>query len=115
MIVKGNDYPSSPVFTEKEDVKKRKYFTGYANKTTKAVMCFKGKNIVFSGNPKINMRLGESDFGDELFVEFLITDVEESYDSKSKTDGIEIYFPIDEGITFFEQAINYFKNVRDKR
>lgn len=104
-----NDYPERPVFTEKEDDAGRKYLTGYTNELTNCCVSWNGKNIVFKGQPKLNVRTGASAFGDELVIEFLIDDVYQEYDSRTNHESVEIYFPKDKGVAFLKRFIAFLE------
>lgn len=102
------------VCTKKEDGTGRVYHTVYANIETSAVVSAEGKNTVFKGNPKINLRKGTSEFGEEVFMEFLINKKISEYPSNTTYQTIEIYFGAEEGIKFLEDALKYLKENQSK-
>lgn len=103
-----------PSFAEKVDDEGRKYHTLYGNRQTKAVVSFGNKNIVYSGNPKINLRLGDSKFGEEIFFELWCDGEVKETPKRTHHDSIEIYLPKDEGIKFLKYAISHFEEVLRK-
>lgn len=98
-----------PRFATKTDSNKRLYFTGYSNSDGKAVVSFKGSNLIVSGNPKITCRVGDSMFGDEIVFELLIKGKSEIVKQRSEYDTVEIYLPLQGGLKFLEDAVAYFK------
>lgn len=99
--------PDKPIFTKKTDEDKRIYYTGYTNRLSTCVLSHSGKNLIFEGNPKINLRKGNSKFGDELFIELLCSGKIKVAPKNSKYDSIEIYFPKNFGIIFLKDFINF--------
>jgi len=105
-------------YTIKTDKENRKYHTVYG-KPTRSVITWEGICMEFSGNPKLNVRLGESKFGNEFFVEFLIDKKEREYKcnyqkTHSKPGNIEIYFKIEEAFELFERLKKYFELLQNK-
>lgn len=103
------EYPDIPVFAKNIDKKGRRYFTAYSNKTSNAVIHLGDKNTIIEGNPKIRLRLGESEFGEEFVFELLRTGKITQTPKNSKYDSVEIYLPKDFGLDFFERALAFFK------
>ena len=101
------EMPNQPVFTKKIDDDGRMYYTGYANKISNCVVSYDDKNMIFSGNPKINLRSGSSKFGDELFIELLCDGSVQFAPKNSWYDSIEIYFPSGFGIDFLKKFIEF--------
>lgn len=96
-------------FKIKKDKDGRTYYTGYANKTTNAVISLNDVNLIVEGNPKINIRDGDSRYGEELIIELLRTGSVIQTPKKSNYDSIEIYFPKNEGLQLIERFIDFYK------
>lgn len=106
------DY-NKPVFAIKVDAHGRTYFTGYANMETKAVISLFDKNYIVTGNPKINLRKGNSTHGDEIIIEMLQTDTTVTETPKNSTyNNIEIYFPESIGVEFLKEFIKFIEDVK---
>ena len=101
-------------YAEKKDMVERTYHTAYSNLETNAVVCAEGTNTVFKGTPKFNLRTGTSEFGEEMFFEFLIGKKVEEYPSNSKYATIEVYFGVNDGIQFLEDALKHLKEHQTK-
>lgn len=105
----SKQYPSKPVFTGKVDEQKRIYLTAYSNITSNAVVSLDDENVIVEGNPKINLRLGSSEHGEELIFELLRTGEVTKASKNSKHDTIEIYLPMAAGLSFLKEAITFFE------
>lgn len=100
---------NKPVFTKKVDDAGRIYYTGYANIETNSVISIGKKNYVIEGNPKINWRVGDSQHGNELFIEHMVTGKVKQTPKNSNHNSIEIYFPDKMGIQFFKNFITFIE------
>ena len=110
-----NMLPEKPIFTKKTDDSGREYFTAYANKITNCVVSHGDKNLVLKGNPKINLRIGESVFDDEIFIELLCMGEVRATKKNSDYDTVEIYFPKGFGLDFFKKFIYFVENDVNKQ
>ena len=97
------------IFAIKNDENKRTYYTVYGQKKTKSVISYAGANVEYEGTPKLNIRLGDSKFGDEFFVELLIDKKISEYAGKANYNTVEIYFSIEEAFEMFERLKKYFE------
>jgi len=99
-------------FAIKKDNEGKTYYTGYYDKLGSAIVSLDNINIEVIGTPKINIREGNSKFGEQLFIELLrdgaITNRKTV--KKSEYDTVEIYFPRVTGLKFFKDFIKYYEN-----
>ena len=96
-----------------EDRKGNKYWNSYYKDDLNAIACFDGKNIVFKGTPKIVLRKGKSDFGDEILFQFLIKEKTKEYDSNSDHQVLEFYLDSKEGLQFLKDTIKFFEEAEN--
>lgn len=101
------EMPEKPVFSRQKQ-KDLVFLSAYSNKLSEAVVSMDGKNVKLSGNPKMVLRLGNSQFGDQLVFEFLIKEKKEEFKKRSDWDSIEWYLPI-EYLSFLKDALNFFE------
>lgn len=106
-----DNYPNRPIFNENRDAKGRKYYNGYANLVTNAVVSF-GNNIQFSGKPKLVIREGDSVFGDELLFQFFILEKAKDYTRNTEHNTIEFYLPKEFGLKFCQDMLDYYWKVK---
>jgi len=98
------------------DPKGNMYWNSYANPLKdedpfKAIACFGNRNFVFEGVPKIVLRKGEnSEFGNELLLQFLIKKRVHEYPANSDHQVLEFYFNSKEGIHFLKEAIKFMED-----
>jgi len=60
--------------------------------TTRMVASIGRDNVEYDGIPKLNYRIGNSGFGEEIFFEFEVKKRVKVYPTNSKYDTIEFYF-----------------------
>ena len=100
----------SSVFNENKDNKNNNYFNGYLNQSGgTAIFCFNGTNQQFKGNPKIVLRRGSSQFGNEILFQFLIKEKVKEYNANSEHNVVEFYFSEEEGIKFLKDFLNFIE------
>ena len=106
-------YPNRPVFTKTVDKDGHVWLIAYANTPSRAVVSLKEfqKNLIVNGNPAIALRLGDSQFGEELIFEVFRkqNDILQRTPKRTNHDLIECYYPKASGLEFFEQTLKYFK------
>jgi len=105
------EYPNPDrfIFQENKDTKGKRFLNGYPNIRTNCNVAFKDKNMVFKGKPKIFVRNGESEFGEEIGFSFLIEGVITDYKVNSIHDCVEFYLPKDKGIQFLKEFIKFLE------
>jgi hypothetical protein len=108
----GKEYPELPVFTTTMDAGGRRFGVAYFNRGSNAVVGLGDELLVIPGNPKISIRQGRSHHGEELIVELLRTGAVRTFPKNTGHDGIEIYFPLAEGIRFLRLALAHFERLR---
>ena len=73
------------------------------------VLCFDEKNTEFKGEVHIIKRSGESLFGNQILIEFLMQSKGNVYPAKKSRNGfdfVEIYLKSEEAIELFKRAIS---------
>lgn len=113
MKILNQEYPDNPVFAKNKDKNGNTYLNCYANKETTAIVSVGEKNHVFSGNPSISFRKGNSKFGEEFILHFLVKEIKETYDKNTGHKRIEIYLPKDFGLQFLQDSINFIKTNKE--
>ena len=100
-----------PVFAKKMNKGGLDFYTIYSNTKSNAVISIGGQNLVLEGQPAINLRLGNSKFGEEIIFELIINkdSPPRILKGNSKTDKVEIYLLKDIGLKVLEMAIKRFK------
>jgi len=82
----------------------------FSNQETEAIYCNKGENTSLLTESNFSIRTGESKFGDQLILQFVIKKVLETYKAKSPLIHIETYFPINnDTLELFEGITEYLK------
>jgi len=117
MIYKGKEYSVKPVNANTKDVEGREYYTRFSNKLNNGVLSYKGKNFVFSGNPKVGIRFGDSVHGEEILFQLLIHEMIEKNPQKSPHNVMEIYLKLDDGagVQFLKDCVKYFEEIMEKK
>lgn len=106
MKVNGQDYPDNPIFSINKDANGRKFYNLYVNKPSDSVIAVGKTNEVFTGNPKIVIRTGESVYNHQLIVQMLDAKQTQSYVKNTPYNTIEIFLPFNkEMIELFELLI----------
>ena len=102
------EYPTIWV-KRKVDRQGRVYLTTYSKEKTEAVISLGDRNTTITGIPKLNLRFGDSQFGEQLFFEFLGKGEIRTLPKRSNYDTIEIYYATEKGIQFLKDSLDYFK------
>lgn len=107
MIIKTTTYDSDG----------RKYNKIFSNFFQDAIVCSNKLNHVFEVKPNIAIRIGDSDFGNQLVLQLVIQKEKEQYFAKANVSNghIETYFKInDDTIKFFEELVNELKIIQNE-
>jgi len=97
--------------TDKQGNIYKKIFANF-REDTGAIVCLNKKNKKFAVKPNFSLRLNnKGKFGEEIILQFVISNVKEEYTSKSPFENhIETYFPInEETLELFEEFTNLIK------
>ena len=92
-----------------QDRQGRVYKHYIAEGDKKAIICRKGINKLFNGTFKLVSREGDSVFGDEVIVEFLMKGLEKEYSANSNHECVEIYLKKEEAIELLEGMLKQLK------
>lgn len=76
------------------------------------VYCKNRTNQVLLGYPRIVLRKGNNNFGEQIYFQFWILEGKEEYQAKTDWENMEWYFSADAGILFLEKALAYIKSIR---
>lgn len=103
------DWSKPAKIEETTDAMGRKYFHIWFDVVTNSVVCIDGVNRTFEGIPQVIMRNGDSAFGNEVVLQFVIKGEKPSYNASSPYNHIEMYLPKEQAISIFEKMLKKLK------
>lgn len=98
-----------PIFTKSNDNEGRTYITAYAHPNSQAVVSIGEKNVIIDGTVKLELRVGKSQFGEQIIFSFIRDGKIELTKRRTKFDIIEFYLPKELGIDFIKKAVEHFE------
>lgn len=108
--VGGLPMPNNQQVTK--DAMGREYHHTWFDVQTNAIVCEKGVNRVFQGVPQLITRNGDSVFGNEVIIQFVVLNEKEPYPCNSPYKHIEIYLPKEKAVEILEKML---KKLREEK
>lgn len=96
-----------PIFTKVKDLAGREYKIAYSNMPAEAVVATDEHKAVYTGEPSVFLRLGDSQHGEQLVLCLEHAKLKVVEPKKGVGRVIEIYLPKEFGLEWLQNAVSY--------